>query len=51
MACEKCWNDAYLRGRINGRSQVDNYNELLEERKDNPCSPDEEAGHSEYEVG
>jgi hypothetical protein len=43
-ACEKCWSDAYLRAYGSGKSQVECYNELLEERKDNPCSPQEQAG-------
>lgn len=42
MACEKCWEDAYMRMRVNGRSQGENYEELLEERKDSPCSPDQQ---------
>jgi len=44
MACEKCWGDAYMRMQMNGRPQYDNYRELLEERKDNPCTPEEQAG-------
>lgn len=35
--CEKCWSDAYFRSLSNGKSQSENYHELLEERKDNPC--------------
>ena len=27
-----------------GRDQVDIYRELLEDRKDSPCSPEEQAG-------
>jgi hypothetical protein len=34
--CEKCWNDA------NGRAAE--YARLLELRKDNPCTPEEQAG-------
>ncbi len=33
--CEKCWRDS--RG-------GENYKELLELRKDNPCTPEEQAG-------
>ena len=44
MACEKCWSDAYMRSRMNGKPQVDNYRELLEERKDKPCSEAEQKG-------
>ena len=41
--CEKCWSDA---GRMahGFDSKVDIYNELLDERKDNPCTPREQAG-------
>lgn len=42
--CEKCWGDAYMRMMVNGKSQYDNYRELLEERKGNPCTPDQQAG-------
>ena len=44
MICEKCWSDAYLRSRLTHRSQADCYSEILEERKDNPCSAEEQAG-------
>jgi hypothetical protein len=44
MACEKCWGDAYLRSLHNGKTQSDNYRELLDERKDNPCILAEERG-------
>ena len=37
--CEKCWGAAY-----GGGDQVDRYRELLEERKDNPCTLREHAG-------
>lgn len=40
--CEKCWADAGMRSRDNDKSQYDNYLELLEERKDNPCSMEEQ---------
>lgn len=40
MTCEKCWADAY---RMHG-DQVENYRVLIEKRKDNPCSPKEQAG-------
>jgi len=42
--CEKCWADAYRRSYGTSKSQTDCYYELLEERKDNPCSPDEQSG-------
>ena len=41
MICEKCWADAYRRSYGTGKSQYDCYLELLDERKDNPCIPDE----------
>jgi hypothetical protein len=44
MACEKCWGDAYLKSREYGGSQSEWYFKLLEERKDNPCTPKEQAG-------
>ena len=43
-ACEKCWSDAYLLAWGTGKSQADCYFELLEERKDNPCTPEQQAG-------
>ncbi len=44
-ACEKCWADAYLRHRLNPtKSQMEYYRELLEERKDKPCTPEEQSG-------
>jgi hypothetical protein len=42
--CEKCWADAYRRSIDSGKPQVECYHELLEERKDNPCTPAEQAG-------
>jgi hypothetical protein len=46
MACEKCWADAWLRSYVTGwvKTQAECYAELLEERKDNPCSKEEEIG-------
>jgi len=46
MTCEKCWADAYRRTWIDGRAQAEHYRELLEERKDTPCSPEEQSGAS-----
>ena len=43
-ACENCWGDAFVRSLIDGRPQDEHYHELLEERKYNPCSPEEQAG-------
>lgn len=44
MCCEKCWSDAYYLSHSTGKSQGDCYLELLAQRKDNPCSPREQAG-------
>lgn len=44
MICEKCWADAAARVFGTGRDQYEAYRELLEERRDNPCSPREIAG-------
>lgn len=42
--CEKCWGNAYMRSRLTGKSQMECYQELLEERKDKPCTPEQQAG-------
>lgn len=42
--CEKCWADAFKRSYASGRSQAEIYHELLEQRKDNPCTPRDQAG-------
>jgi len=42
--CEKCWEDAFTRAKCSHRSQTECYHELLEERKDNPCTPKQQAG-------
>ena len=42
--CEKCWGDAYLMMLRTGDSRYDCYKELLAERKDNPCSREEQRG-------
>lgn len=44
MICEKCWSDAFNRAYTTGKSQSECYQDLLIERKDNPCSPKEQAG-------
>ena len=43
-SCEKCWNDAYLQSFGTGKSQGEVYYEILEKRKNNPCSEKEQAG-------
>lgn len=47
MICEKCWGDAYGRMMGNGRSQSDNYHELLKEREANPCTPEQQRGEDD----
>ena len=43
-SCEKCWDDAGIRSRFIGKRKVECYHDLLEERKNNPCSLREQAG-------
>jgi hypothetical protein len=44
-ACEKCWGDAHMRAMCHpSKSQAEHYHDLLEERKNKPCSPHEQAG-------
>ena len=43
-SCEKCWNDAYVRSRLSFKDQAECYSDLIKERKDNPCTPEEQAG-------
>jgi len=44
-ACEKCWGDAFRRSMFDtSKTQSDHYQDLLEERKDKPCSSSEQAG-------
>lgn len=45
-ACEKCWREAgaiYWQGRGRGDSQVAVYHELLDQRADDPCTPEQQA--------
>lgn len=43
--CEKCWADAYMRMLSRpSKSQAEHYFDLLEERKDNPCTPRQQSG-------
>ena len=43
-ACEKCWADAARRAWLTGKDQATCYEELLIERKDHPCTADEQSG-------
>jgi len=38
-ACEKCWRDS-----ATAEDHAARYAELIEERKANPCTPEEQAG-------
>ncbi len=40
-SCEKCWRDAHLGPQF---SVAEEYARLLKERKDNPCTPEQQAG-------
>jgi hypothetical protein len=45
--CEKCWDDAYSRSWGGSeKTQSEHYQDLLEERKGNPCSPEEQCGEN-----
>ena len=46
MSCEKCWSDAYREERFGPPtlSQADHYKRLLEERKDTPCTLEQQCG-------
>lgn len=41
-SCEKCWSDAHRFYR--GAAESDGYTALLAQRKDTPCTPEEQAG-------
>jgi len=44
-SCEKCWSDAFTRSRTDtSKCQAEHYQDLINERKDNPCTPEEQAG-------
>jgi hypothetical protein len=44
MACEKCWSDAFLRMLADpSRTQTEHYSDLLLERKESPCTPEQDA--------
>ena len=55
--CEKCQEDAYIKERMSRttahpfslpqKTQTDHYFDLLEERKDNPCSPEQQEQGNE----
>jgi len=43
-SCEKCWFDATDAAMLSGNPIIDEYILLLEKRKDNPCTPEQQAG-------
>ena len=44
-SCEKCWSDAYMRTLSDPmKSQAEHYHNLIIERKDHPCTPEQQAG-------
>ncbi len=46
-ACEKCWADAYRRSYGSSKSQTECYIELLKERKDSPCTEEQQKGEED----
>lgn len=44
MTCEKCWSDAFMMSYGTLQDQSDCYRQLIENRRDKPCSPKEQAG-------
>ncbi len=42
--CEKCWDDAYFLSRVTGQGQAFEYQNLVAQRGDEPCSPEEQCG-------
>lgn len=40
-ACEKCWRDAHRGPQF---SVAEEYARLMEERRDHPCTPEQQAG-------
>lgn len=44
-SCEKCWSDAYFSAQSNPmKGQSEHYHDLVQERNENPCTPEEQAG-------
>ena len=42
--CEKCWNDAYFQTIGTSQSHYARYRRLLRERRDKPCTPEQQSG-------
>ena len=47
--CEKCWREARIRAMATHRSQHECYLEILEEKEDKPCTPEEQKGVTMYD--
>ena len=46
-ACEKCWSDAYHRMLADpSKGQAEHYQDLIRERENDPCTPEEQRGES-----
>jgi len=44
MICKKCWDDAALRYALDhSKALHEHYNDLIDEREDNPCSQEEQG--------
>jgi len=43
-SCEKCWRDAGIRAASKQTSKADEYSRLIDEWKNNQCTPEEQAG-------
>lgn len=51
MGCEKCWSDAGTREMLLGGNKADHYRDLMKERADNPCTPEEQCGEMHVVLG
>jgi len=46
--CEKCWSDAGCRVYSDtSKTKAEHYFDLLKERKDNPCTKEEQVGEND----
>lgn len=48
-ACENCWVEAQRRSYANGTFVTEEYYKLIQERKNNPCTPEQQRG-DDYEA-
>jgi len=44
IVCEKCWEEARNRCQSQGGNVLDHYGEILQEKKNKPCTPQEQGG-------